>query len=86
MVALEGLQPMITEAFVKGDNIQCGLDAVNKSNWIVMTFVFNIFGFAVVVAPFKIYKHLEMLHEDVVVHSTRFKSGFLETIAKRIDN
>ena len=32
IVAFEGLQPMVTEAFLKGDNIQCGLDAVKKSN------------------------------------------------------
>ena len=46
MVGLEGLQPMVTEAFLKGDNTQCGLDAVKKSNeegkfWIVMIIVFK---------------------------------------------
>ena len=46
MVALEGLQPMVTGA-LKGDNTQCGLGTVKKSNeewkfWIVMIIVFNI--------------------------------------------
>ena len=63
MVALEGLQPMFTEAVLKGNNIQCGLDAVKNSNeewefWIVMVLVFNIIGFAAVICVFfKTYKH-----------------------------
>ena len=32
MVAFEGSQPVITEAFLKGDNVQCEMDAVKKSN------------------------------------------------------
>ena len=32
MVAFEGLQPLVTEAFLKQDNILCGLDTVKKSN------------------------------------------------------
>ena len=47
MVAFEGLQPMVAEAFLNRDNIQCGLGAVKKSNeelkfWIVVIFVFYI--------------------------------------------
>ena len=54
MVASEGLQPMVSEAFLKGDNIQCVLDAVKKPNeelqfWIVMITVFNMIGFATVI-------------------------------------
>ena len=32
MVAFEGLQPMVTEASLKEDNVQCEMDAVKKSN------------------------------------------------------
>ena len=50
-VALEGLQPMVTEAFFEKDN--SGLDAVKKSKeewkfWIVMIIVFNVIGFAAI--------------------------------------
>ena len=65
MVASEGLQPMVSEAFLKGDNIQCGcgLDAVKTSKeewkfWIVVMIVFNIIGFvAGIFVIFRIYKH-----------------------------
>ena len=41
MVTFEGLQPTASDAFLKGDNIQCEMDAVRKSNeewkyWIAM--------------------------------------------------
>ena len=50
IVASEGLQPMVTEAFLK-DSDQCEMDAVKETNegWksrIVMITVFNIIGFA----------------------------------------
>ena len=79
-VAFEGLQPMITEASLKGDNIQCGLDAVKKSKeewkfWIVMIIVFNIVGFpAVIFVLFKIYKHVEISYFSVV-DPNRFKAS-----------
>ena len=68
MVAFEGLQPAATEAFLKGDDVQCETIAVKKSNeeWaicIVIIIVFNIIGFApVIFASFRIYKHFEALH------------------------
>ena len=46
MVALEGLQPVVTEAFLK-DSDQCEMDAVKGTNegwkiWIVMIVVFTV--------------------------------------------
>ena len=70
MVALEGLQPMVTEAFLKVGNTQCGLGAVEKSNeewkiWIVIIIAFQIVGFAAVIfVTFKTYKHVKALHAD----------------------
>ena len=69
-VALEGLQPMVTEAFSEGDNSDCEVDAVKKSNeeskfWVVMIIVFNIVGFATFsFVTYKIYKHFEFLRAD----------------------
>ena len=66
IVALEGLQPMVTEAFMKkkGNN-QCGLEGVKEPNggWEVMTIVIImiiIIGFAAMTFPmWKLYKHCE---------------------------
>ena len=51
---IASLQHMVPEAFLKGERIQCGLDAVKKTNeawkfWIVMIIVFNTTGFAAVI-------------------------------------
>ena len=81
---------MVTEAFLKGDSVQCGLDAVKKSNeewkfWIVMIIVLNIIGFiAVIFVPCKIYEHIEMSYL-VVVDSNRFKLDYMETLIKRVE-
>ena len=72
MVAFEGLQPMVTEAFLKeGDNIRCGwedmrLEEMKDSNgnwkfWIAAIIAINIVFFAVVIfVVYRIFKHLEL--------------------------
>ena len=65
MVAFEGLQPMIAEAFLKEQgSIQCeGMKDSNES-WeflIVMIIAINNIGFAaVIVVLFELYKHFEI--------------------------
>ena len=72
MVALEGLQPMVTEAVLKeGDHIQCGLEDMrleemkepndNWAFWMVVIIAINIIFFAVVIfVGYRIFKHLEL--------------------------
>ena len=54
MVALEGLQPIVTEALTREKgNVQCGLEELMGSNengkfWITVTIAINIIGFAAV--------------------------------------
>ena len=66
MVALEGLQPTVTEAFFEKCNIQYGLDTVKKSNeewkfWIVMITVFNRIGFAAVIVQTLLKRYMQIL-------------------------
>ena len=64
---------MVAEAFLKGNNIQCGLDAVKKYNeeWtscIVMIIAFNFFGFtAVIFVIFRIYKYVKARHAALLI-------------------
>ena len=86
MIAFEGLQPMVAEAFLKGDNIQCGLDAVKNSNeewtfWIA----FNLIGFAaVILVLFKIYKHFEISYFSVA-DADKFQFDYMDTLVKRVE-
>ena len=71
--ALEGLQPMVTGAFLEKGKSPRGFDAVKKSKeewkfWNVMIIVFNIVGLAVVIfVIFRAYKHFEALRADFVL-------------------
>ena len=75
IVALEGLQPMVTEAFMKqNENKQCGLEEVEESNgiWkvvIIAIIMIIIIGFAAVIfAMRKLYKYVERRLEENQLH------------------
>ena len=80
MVASEGLQPMVTEAFFKeDDNIQCGLgdirlEELKESNHIckfliAVIIMISIIGFvAVIFALKKFYKHVEKRCDEGCYH------------------
>ena len=83
IVAFEGLQPMVTEAFLKErGNIQRGMEKVKGSNeswkfWMVVIIAINIIGFAAVAfVLWKLYKHFEnaTIQLSKTMEATRFSA------------
>ena len=80
----------ITKSFLKGDNIQCEMDAVKKSNerWtirIVAIIVLNIVGFAAVIfVIFRIFKRFEIRYGQQA-HSNHFMTNYMETLVKEVE-
>ena len=84
ILALEGLQPMVTEAFMKEkENDQCGLEEVEEFNevWKAATIAFVMkitIGFAAMTfAMWKLYKNIETRYEEAM-GITRFRTDEAE--------
>ena len=78
MVALEGLLPMVKEAFIKEKaNTQCGLDA--GKNCVPTLLVCSSDR-----CLFLIYKHFEISYSSVI-DSSRFRFEYLESLIRRVE-
>ena len=72
MLALEGLQPKVTEAFLKEEeDNQCRLEKMKDSNdsWnilIIVVIMINIIGFAAVIfALWKLYRRVAKHYDEL---------------------
>ena len=90
MVALEGLQPMVTEAFIREKgNIQCRLEGGKEFNehWkvlIVVILTIVIIGFAAVAfVLWKLYRHFENSYYSAM-ETACFRAEETEFVLKKL--